>query len=177
VALWMYQRARRSRSTTKSELIKSRSSALGKIAAVDPNMSPLRLADTNLIRASITTLNDLEVTYMKTKLIILACAFITPLAFGQTKVEETTTVTKTAEVPADHPGKMGTVASFIPGTSITINQDAFTHPTKYQMAKGVAFTKPSGAALSPDSIQPGTRVGVRLNADGQVDQITLLDPR
>jgi hypothetical protein len=113
---------------------------------------------------------------MKTKLILLACTLITPFAFGQTKVEETTVTTKT-EAPADHAGKMGTVASFLPGSSITINQDAFTHPTKYQMAKGVAFTKASGAAVSPDSIQPGTRVGVRLNSDGQVDQITLLDPR
>ena len=113
---------------------------------------------------------------MKTKFIILACILISPFAFGQVKTEETTVVTKT-EPAVERAGKMGTVASFIPGTSITLSQDALTNPTKYQMAKGVVFDKPSGAAVSPDSIQPGTRVGVRLNAEGQVDHITLLDPR
>ena len=115
---------------------------------------------------------------MKTKLIILACTVISPFAFGQVKTEETTTVVTKPDVPAvERAGKMGTVASFIPGTSITLSQDALTNPTKYPMAKGVVFDKPSGAAVSPDSIQPGTRVGVRLNAEGQVDHITLLDPR
>ena len=113
---------------------------------------------------------------MKTKFIILACILISPFAFGQVKTEETTVATK-AEVPVDRAGKMGTVASFEPGSSITLNQDAFTNPTKYQMAKGVVFDKPSGAGVSPDSIKPGSRVGVRLNAEGQVDHITLLDPR
>ena len=118
---------------------------------------------------------------MKTKLIILACAFISPFAFGQTTKETTTTVTTTTEPKkvetVSDAGKMGTVASFIPADSITISQDAFTHPTKFRMAKGVVFNKPSGASISPDSIQPGTRVGVRLNPDGDVDQITLLDAR
>lgn len=114
---------------------------------------------------------------MKTKLIILACTLISPFAFGQVKTEETRTVVTEKEAAVDRAGKMGTVASFIPGTSITLNQDAFTNPTKYPMAKGVVFDKPSGAAVSPDSVQPGTRVGVRLNAEGQVDHITLLDPR
>lgn len=117
---------------------------------------------------------------MKTKLIILACTVITSFAFGQTKTEETTTTTVVTkkEVPAaERAGKMGTVASFEPGSQITISQDAFTNPTKYPMAKGVVFDKPSGAAVSPDSIKPGTRVGVRLNAEGQVDHITLLDAR
>jgi hypothetical protein len=114
---------------------------------------------------------------MKTKLIILACALINSLAFGQVKTEETTTVVTKTDVPVEHRGKMGTVASFVPGSSITLNQDALTNPTKYPMATGVVFDKPSGAAVSPDSIRPGTRVGVRLNAEGQVDHITLLDPR
>src|SRR5690242_2502204 len=117
---------------------------------------------------------------MNMKLIILACALISPVAFAQTSTNEktTTTVTTTTTQPAaERVGKMGTVASFIPSNSIIINQDAFTHPTKYMMAKEVVFDKPSGAAVSPDSVQPGTRVGLRLNADGQVDHITLLDPR
>jgi len=115
---------------------------------------------------------------MKTKLTILACTLITAFAFGQTTTEKTTTVvTKETEPSVERWGKMGTVASFIPGTSITINQDMLTNPTKYSMAKGVVFDKPSGAAIDPSSVQPGTRVGVRLNADGQVDHITLLDPR
>src|SRR5690242_17687971 len=115
---------------------------------------------------------------MNTKLIILTFTLISPFAFGQTTTEKTTTTTTTtAQAPVDHAGKMGTVASFIPSNSIIINQDAFTRPTKYMMAKDVVFDKASGAAVSPDSIQPGTRVGVRLNADGQVDHITLLDPR
>ena len=115
---------------------------------------------------------------MKTKMIILAFTLISSFAFAQTTTEKSTTVTTTtAQVPAEHAGKMGTVASFIPTNSIIINQDAFTHPTKYLMAKEVVFDKASGAAVSPDSIQPGTRVGVQLNADGQVTHITLLDSR
>jgi hypothetical protein len=115
---------------------------------------------------------------MKTKLIILAFTLISPFSFGQTTTEKTTTVTTTtAPVSGEHAGKMGTVASFIPSNSIIINQDAFTHPTKYMMAKEVVFDKASGAAVSPDSIQPGTRVGVQLNGDGQVNHITLLDLR
>ena len=115
---------------------------------------------------------------MKTKLVILGCALICSFAFAQVKTEKTTTTVVTKTEPAvERMGKMGTVASFEPGSSITLNQDAFTNPTKYQMAKGVIFDKPSGAGVSPDSIKPGTRVGVRLNADGQVDHITLLDPR
>jgi hypothetical protein len=114
---------------------------------------------------------------MKTKLIILTCALICPFAFGQTTTEKTTTVVTKNEPAVERAGTMGTVASFIPGTSITINQDMLTNPKKYPMAKGVVFDKPSGAAVDPSSVQPGTRVGVRLNADGQVDHITLLDPR
>ena len=117
---------------------------------------------------------------MKTKLIILTCSLICPFAFGQVKTEETKTVVTTTEKaasPVDRHGTMGTVASFLPGTSITINQDMLTNPKKYPMAKGVVFDKPSGAAVSPDSVQPGTRVGVRLNAAGEVDHVTLLDPR
>ena len=111
-------------------------------------------------------------------MIILAFTLISSFAFAQTTTEKSTTVTTTtAQVPDEHAGKMGTVASFIPTNSIIINQDAFTHPTKYLMAKEVVFDKASGAAVSPDSIQPGTRVGVQLNADGQVSHITLLDPR
>ena len=113
---------------------------------------------------------------MKTKLIILACTLMSPFAFGQVKTEETTTVVTKTEVPVERAGKAGTVASFIPGDSITLSQDALTNPTKYPMAKGVVFER-SGAAVSPDSIRPGTRVGVRLNAEGQVDHITLLDSR
>jgi len=114
---------------------------------------------------------------MKTKLIILTCMLICPFAFGQVKIEETKTVVTKTEPAVERAGTMGTVASFLPGSSITINQDALTNPRKYPMAKGVVFDKQSGAAVSPDSIQPGTRVGVRLNAAGEVDHITLLDPR
>src|SRR5215213_1960117 len=121
------------------------------------------------------SINRKRDTDMKTKLIILACTLIGPFAFGQAKADGTTDGPKTyIPVPG---GKMGTIASFVPGSSITINQDAFTNPTKFVMAKGVIFEKASGAAVSPDSIQPGTRVRVGLNPDGQVDRITLLDPR
>jgi hypothetical protein len=125
--------------------------------------------------------NHPTITYMKTKLIIFAATAITAFAFGQTTTTEKTTTVTTQTTPApvtgEHAGKMGTVASFIPTNSIIISQDAFTHPTKYMMAKEVVFDKASGAAVSPDSIQPGTRVGVQLNGDGQVNHITLLDPR
>ena len=116
---------------------------------------------------------------MKTKLIIVVCTLICPFAFGQVKTEETTTtvVTKTEDPVKRRTGTMGTVASFVPGETITINQDALTNPLKYPLAKGVVFDQSSGALVSPDSIKPGTRVGVRLNADGQVDHITLLDLR
>lgn len=113
---------------------------------------------------------------MKTKLIILACTLITPFAFGQAKTDDTTGGPKTV-VPVPPEGKMGTVASFVPGSSITLNQDALTHPAKFVVAKEVIFEKPSGAEISPNSVQPGTRVRVRFNPDGQVSRITLLDPR
>jgi hypothetical protein len=117
---------------------------------------------------------------MKTKLIIiLMSALVCSFGFGQATTQQTTTtVVKETERPAvERAGTMGTVASFIPGDSITINQDMLTNPKKYPMAKGVVFDKPSGAAVSPDSVKPGTRVGVRLDAEGRVDHITLLDPR
>ena len=113
---------------------------------------------------------------MKT-VIILACTLMSSFAFGQVETKETTTVVTTkTDVPVERGGKAGTVESFIPGTSITVRQDALTNPTKYPMAKAVVFEK-SGAAVSPDSINSGSRVGVRLNAAGEVDQITLLDSR
>jgi len=112
---------------------------------------------------------------MKIKLIILACAFITPFAFGQHKSDDTTGGPTTMVPSSD--GKMGTVASFVGGSTITLSSTALTHPAKYRVAKDVKFVNTGGNTASAGSVRPGTKVSLGFNAEGQVDEIKLLDLR
>ena len=113
---------------------------------------------------------------MKTKLIVLACIFIAPFAFGQAQATDDTSHGDRQQVNAGQ-NKIGTLQTFTPGSNLTISATAMTHPAKYRVAKDVQIQKPSGAAVSPTSIHAGTQVSLGFNAEGQVDRITLLDAR
>ena len=111
---------------------------------------------------------------MKIILVSLACTMIAGLALGQAQVSDSSSGPRTLVNPGLY--KAGTVASFT-GTKITLASDLSTHPTKFVVGTNVRFEKASGAAVSPDSIRPGTRVRLGFGPDGRVDRIVLLDPR
>jgi hypothetical protein len=112
---------------------------------------------------------------MKTKLIVLACMLIAPLAFGQadTSARSSGPITQTKVL---EPHKIGTVDS-IAGSTVMLTSTAFSHPIKYILAKDVQYETADGKPITPDSVKPGTKVEIGFNEEGLVNRIRLIDLR
>jgi hypothetical protein len=106
---------------------------------------------------------------MKTTLLSLALALITPFAWAQ--VSETTTTTTTTE-------GNGTITEYTPGNTIVLKETS--GPRSYHFGKTVTYVTRSGKILDEDTVRTRVRVGipVRVHYVGtgdniMVDRVTL----
>jgi hypothetical protein len=125
--------------------------------------------------------------------IVLACAMIAPLAFGQ-PVRYTSPVAYTSVV--EHSGQflhaptqittgaviVGTVTAFNPGlgnveppSPIVVQSSPDTRPVSYMLAKRVFLADKDGGAFAPQLVRPGTRVKLGFDRRGRVSAIIVVE--
>jgi hypothetical protein len=108
---------------------------------------------------------------MKKTFLTSACMILfASLAVAQTSTNPPSTTRYYAN-------RTGSITSFQPGRSITINANLLTHDTKYMVASNVEYSTKSGGTVDPRLLRSGARVELGFNSEGKVDRITLVDER
>jgi hypothetical protein len=123
---------------------------------------------------------------MKRITVVLACAVIGPLAFGQTvaktsAVEHTGQIQKAPTQITTGAVKIGTVTAFNPGqrpiepaSPIVVQSSPDTKPVSYILGKKVLFVDKDGRAVDPRMVRAGTRVELRFDRRGRVTRVTVV---
>ena len=119
--------------------------------------------------------------------IVLVCAMIPGLAFGQT-VAKTSAVGHTGQVQkaptqiTTGAVKIGTVTAFNPGqkpiepaSPIVVQSSPDTKPVSYMLGKKVRFVDKDGRAVDPHMVRPGTRVELGFDRKGRVSRVTVVE--
>ena len=115
---------------------------------------------------------------MTRRIIILACALMSPLAIAQTTITRETTTTQTEVMRLDSTHIM-TVVSFAPGDKISVQTAPSTQPVTVRLDRAIACVAADGKPISPSSIQPGSRVRLEFSgpaADRTVTRVVVLAP-
>jgi len=124
---------------------------------------------------------------MRRIIIVLVCAMIAPLAFGQTvaktsAVEHTGQVQKAPTQITTGAVKIGTVTAFNPGqrpiepaSPIVVQSSPDTKPVSYMLGKKVRFVDKDGRAFDPHLVRPGTRVELGFDHKGRVARVTIVE--
>jgi hypothetical protein len=119
--------------------------------------------------------------------IVLACAMMAPLAFGQ-PVANTSVVKHTGQVQRA-PTQIttgavwiGTVTAFNPGlrnveppSPIVVQSSPDTRPVSYMLGKKVLFFDKDGRAIDPHLVRPGTRVQLGFDRRGRVSRVIVVE--
>jgi hypothetical protein len=84
---------------------------------------------------------------LKTTLLGIACAMITPVVFAQT--ETTTTVTTTTGT--------GTITEYTPGSAFVVRETS--GPVMYRYGETVTYVTRGGAALTEEQVRTRVKVG------------------
>jgi hypothetical protein len=118
---------------------------------------------------------------MKTIVTLACCAFIAPLAFGQTRsnhegtptIDQTVTVTGTIITAAED----GAAANYQPAKTLVIRQDNAAKPARYTLdGPGHVVDKRGDPVIT--AVQPGTRVRVFYTNVGDqrvIDHVVVLN--
>ena len=119
--------------------------------------------------------------------IILVCAMIAPLAFGQT-VAKTSAVVHTGQTQkattqiTTGAVKIGTVIAFNPGqrpieppSPIVVQSSPDTKPVSYMLGKRVRFVDKDGRAIDPHLVRAGTRVQLGFDRKGRVTRVIVVE--
>jgi len=119
--------------------------------------------------------------------IVLVCATIPALAFGQTVsktsgVEHTGQTQKAPTQITTGAVKIGTVTAFNPGqkpiesaSPIVVQSSPETKPVSYMLGKKVRFVDKDGRAVDPHMVRPGTRVELGFDRKGRVSRVTVVE--
>jgi hypothetical protein len=83
---------------------------------------------------------------LKTTLLALACAIVTPAVFAQTTTTTTTTTTGS-----------GTITEYAPGTSFVVRESS--GPVIYRYGENVTYVTRSGAPLTEEQVRTHVKVG------------------
>jgi hypothetical protein len=124
---------------------------------------------------------------MRRIIIVLACAIVAPLAFGQ-PVAKTSVVEHTGQVQraptqiTTGAVKIGTVTAFNAGlrnvespSPIVVQSSPDTKPVSYMLAKKVRFVAKDGRAIDPHLVRPGTRVELGFDRKGRVGRVIVVE--
>ena len=113
--------------------------------------------------------------HLRRMIIVLACAMVAPLAFGQAPVQH--------QIPTAA-AIVGTVTAFNPGLRnveprppIVVQSSADSEPVSYMLARKVLFEDKNGRAFSPRLVRPGTRVKLDFDRRGKVNRVIVEDNR
>ncbi|HYY13908.1 MAG TPA: hypothetical protein VE758_05685 [Chthoniobacterales bacterium] len=122
---------------------------------------------------------------MRRIIIILACAFVAPLALAQTRTSKTgqTTTTQPATTEMTTGAvAVGTVTAFTPGqvtttapSPIVVQSSPNVKPMSYVLAKKVRYVDKDGRAINPTLIRPGTRVHLDFDRKGAVKRVMVVE--
>ena len=124
--------------------------------------------------------------HMRRITIVLACAMMAPLAFGQ-PVANTSVVVHTGQfvhAPTQITTgavRIGTVTAFNPGrrnveppSPIVVQSSPDTKPVSYMLGKRVRFLDKDGRAFDPHMVRPGTRVQLGFDRRGRVSRVVVV---
>ena len=125
---------------------------------------------------------------MKRIIVVLVCAIVAPLAFGQTvaktsAVEHTGQVQKAPTQITSGAAKIGTVTAFNPGqwpvepaSPIVVQSSPDTKPVSYMLGKRVRFVDKDGRAIDPRIwVRPGARVQLGFDRRGRVTRVMVVE--
>jgi len=125
---------------------------------------------------------------MRRTIIVLACAIIAPLAFGQAPVANTSVVEHTGQIQhaptqiTTGAVRIGTVTAFNPGlrnveapSPIVVQSSPDTKPVSYMLGKRVRFVDKDGRAVDPHLVRPGTRVQLGFDRHGRVTRVLVVE--
>ena len=124
---------------------------------------------------------------MRRIIIVLVCAVIAPLAFGQSvtntsAVEHTGQIQRAPTQMTTGAVKIGTVSAFNPGlrniepaSPIVVQSSPDAKPMSYMLAKKVRFVDKDGRAIDPHLIRPGTRVELGFDRKGRVSRVIVVE--
>jgi hypothetical protein len=119
--------------------------------------------------------------------IVLVCAVIPALAFGQSvaktsAVEHTGQIQKAPTQMTTGATKIGTVMAFNPGqrpvepaSPIVVQSSPDTKPVSYVLGKKVRFVDKDGRAYDPHLVRPGARVQLGFDRRGRVTRVTVVE--
>jgi hypothetical protein len=110
--------------------------------------------------------NKMKKTFLTSACMILFAS----LAVAQTTTNQPSTTRYYAN-------RTGSITSFQPGRSITINANLLTHDTRFVVAPNVEYSTKGGGPVDPRLLRAGARVELGFNSEGQVDRVTLVDQR
>jgi hypothetical protein len=86
---------------------------------------------------------------LKTTLLGIACAIVTPVVFAQTETTTTTTTTTTTG--------SGTITEYAPGSAFVVKESS--GPVPYRYGQNVTYVTPSGATLTEEQVRTHVKVG------------------
>ena len=86
---------------------------------------------------------------LKSTLLGIACAIVTPVVFAQTETTTTTTTTTTS---------IGTITEYSPGTAFVVKETS--GPVSYRYGETITYVTRSGKTLTDDEVRTRVKVGI-----------------
>jgi hypothetical protein len=114
---------------------------------------PLEFGRNSLWRARISTHQKMNSQLMKLRstLLGIACAIITPVVLAQQTTTTTTTTTTSS----------GTITEYAPGSAFVVKETS--GPVSYRYGEKVTYVTRGGQALTEDEVRTRVKVGTPVN--------------
>ena len=98
---------------------------------------------------------------LKSTLLGIACAIVSPVVFAQTETTTTTTTTTRTST--------GTITEYSPGSAFVVKETS--GPVSYRYGETITYVTRSGKTLTDDEVRARVKVGipvnVQFNAEGE----------
>jgi hypothetical protein len=88
---------------------------------------------------------------LKSTLLGIACAIVTPVVFAQTETTTTTTTTTSS----------GTITEYSPGSAFVVKETS--GPVSYRYGERITYVTRSGKTLTDDEVRTRVKVGIPVN--------------
>jgi hypothetical protein len=88
---------------------------------------------------------------LKSTLLGIACAIVTPVIFAQTETTTTTTTTTSS----------GTITEYSPGSAFVVKETS--GPVSYRYGERITYVTRSGKTLTDDEVRTRVKVGIPVN--------------
>jgi ligand-binding SRPBCC domain-containing protein len=88
---------------------------------------------------------------LKSTLLGIACAIVTPVVFAQTETTTTTTTTTSS----------GTITEYSPGSAFVVKETS--GPVSYRYGERITYVTRGGKTLTDDEVRTRVKVGIPVN--------------